>query len=203
MDRNRVLAHQTVLVRADTISEVGPVGDVAIPRGVRRVAGEGRYLMPGLTDAHVHIRDESELLSYLRYGITTVVHLSGPVGNIEDMLRLRDRVCSGEIPGPTIFTSGPILDGDPPIFAGASIPVHSPEEARDIVNRQLESGFDFIKVYNNLPDDALRAGVDEAHRRGAAVFGHIPRKIGRDRALQAALGAGLDVVAHGEEYFFT
>jgi imidazolonepropionase-like amidohydrolase len=156
-----------------------------------------------LIDVHVHLRDASELLSYLAYGVTTVVHLSGPTGNVPDVVELRGRVSKREVLGPSIYTTGRLLDGDPPVYPGVSVTVRTPEDARRVVASQVDAGVDFIKVYNNLSEDALRAAVAAAHERRRAVFGHIPRAGGRAQALQAALRAGLDVIAHAEEYFFT
>jgi len=203
MDSERVLSSQTVLVTRGLISRIGPTASLEVPRGARRIEGGGRYLLPGLVDAHVHLRDTTELLSYLAYGVTSVIHLSGPMGNVPNVLDLRGRVASGSVIGPTIYTTGRILDGDPPINPGVSVPIRTAQDARTTVRDQIEAGVDFVKVYNNLSTAAVGAAVASAHRRGVAVFGHVPRAEGRSLALQAALEAGLDVVAHGEEYFFT
>jgi hypothetical protein len=74
---------------------------------------------------------------------------------------------------------------------------------RMIVRIRLERRVDFVKVYNNLSSDVMRAIVAAAHRRGLAVIGHVPRRDGRAQALQIALGAGQDMIAHSEELFFT
>lgn len=203
MDVERVLRNQTVIIRNGLIEVVDESGSVKVPERAQRIDGSGRYLLPGLADCHVHLRDTTELLSYLTYGVTTVVHLSGPTGNVPDVLDLRRRLSNGEILGPTIYTTGRILDGDPPINPGVSTRVRTPEDASTAVASQVEAGVDFIKVYNNLSEEPLRAAINTAHERGVAVFGHIPRVGGRAQALQAALSAGLDVIAHGEEYFFT
>lgn len=203
MDSERVLPAQTVLVRDGLIAAIGPVSALSISAGAHTIDGSGRYLIPGLTDFHVHVRDPSELLSYLAYGVTTVVQLSGGTGNVPDVLALRGRVARGELPGPTIYTTGRMLDGEPPVFPGVSTPVSTPEDARRIVEAQLAAGVDFIKVYNNLSTDAMRAAIGAAHARNTAVIGHIPRRAGRAQALQEALDAHLDVIAHSEEYFFT
>ena len=203
MDAERVLRDQTVIVRDGVIAEIGDRGAVRLPADAARLDGSGRFLIPGLVDMHVHLRDSSELLSYLAYGVTSVVHMSGPMANLPDVVDLRRRVAAGEIPGPAVYTTGRMLDGDPPINPDVSVAVRTPQEARAAVEAQIEAGVDFIKVYNNLDEGALRAAVAAAHARGLGVFGHIPRAGGREQALQRALDAGLDVIAHGEEYFFT
>lgn len=203
MDSDRVVPHQTVIVRDGLIGELGPSATVKIPAGAERIDGTGFYLMPGLIDAHIHLRDPSELLSYLAHGVTTVVQLSGPSGNIPNVAELREGVGRGGTLGPTIYMSGRILDGDPPIFPGVSTIVRTPDEAKEAVQAQLAAGVDLIKVYNNLRTDQLRAVTSVAHEHGLTVWGHIPRIDGRATALQRALAAGLDVIAHGEEVFFT
>ena len=203
MDSARHLLHQTVVIRDGLIAELGPATTVRVPAGAQLINGAGLYLMPGLIDAHVHLRDPSELLSYVAHGVTGVVQLSGPSGNVPNVMELRERVVRGDILGPNIYTSGRILDGDPLIFPSVSSVVRTPDEARRLVEAQLAAGADVIKVYNNLASDELRAVTRVAHEHGVSVWGHIPRIDGRSTALQQALVAGLDVIAHGEEVFFT
>lgn len=203
MNRDGVLEDQTVIVQKGKITQVGAAKAVRLPPNATKIDGRGKYLMPGLVDFHVHLRDTSELLSYLAYGVTTVAHLSGPTGNVPDVLTLRRRAASGEVLSPNVYTTGRVLDGNPAIYPSVSTVVSTPEEARRAVAEQHGLGVDFIKVYNNLEPDVLTAVVEEAHKRGLAVVGHIPRRAGRPQALQAALKAGQDMVAHGEEFFFT
>lgn len=203
MTGERVLKEQTVVVRDGIVVEVGPSTAIDVPDSAFRIDGSGRYLLPGLTDFHVHLRSSDELLSYLAHGVTTIVHESGAMSGAPDLLRYRDEIARGERLGPTLYTTGPILDGSPPVFGGVSTVATTPEEARRAVAEQHTAGYDFIKVYNNLMPDVLTAAVEAAHERGMAVLGHIPRKADRSEALQRALDAGLDVIAHGEEYFFT
>lgn len=203
LTRDGLLKDQTVIVRRGKIVRVGSAASVRVPRNALRVDGQGKYLMPGLVDFHVHLRDPSELLSYLAYGVTTVVQMSGPSGNVRDVLALRRQIAEGEILGPNVYTTGRVLDGNPAIYPNVSTVVSTPEEARRAVAEQHRAGVDFIKVYNNLDSNVLRAVVTEAHRLGLAVVGHIPRRDGRSQALQTALAAGQDMIAHSEEFFFT
>jgi hypothetical protein len=81
--------------------------------------------------------------------------------------------------------------------------VTSPAEARAAVASQEEAGYDLVKIYNNVDPASLAAAVEEAEAHGLVVVGHIPRNPDRSTALQKALDAGLAMIAHGEEIFFT
>jgi hypothetical protein len=94
------------------ITEIGARGAIEVPATAQRIDGTGLYLAPGLIDAYVHLRDQSELMSYLAHGVTTVVHLSGPTGNLPNVLDLRGRVVRGEIVAPPVQSAGRIVDGD-------------------------------------------------------------------------------------------
>jgi hypothetical protein len=199
MERERVLAGQTVIVRDGRIAALGPERSVSPPKGALLIDGRGQYLIPGLADLHIHLRSTDELLSYLAYGVTTVLHLSGATSGAPDLLRYRAQLRQGELLGPTLYTSGPTVDGDPPIFPNVSVVVKTPEEARRIVEQQQRAGYDLIKVYNRLAPDAYDALLAAAKQQGIAVVGHLPRQVG----LEHALRAGQAMIAHGEEYFFT
>lgn len=199
MTGDTVLPNRTVRIIGGRIDRVDPAGG-SPPLGGTVVEGRGRYLVPGLVDAHVHLDHRAELLSYLAYGVTTVVNLRGSPAH----LRLAEEVARGEVPGPWIHTSGPLLDGDPPIWdpPGTTV-VATPEEGREAVEDQARAGYDLIKTYNNLEPDVLRAVVEAARARGLAVVGHLPRNPDRSTALPTALDAGMAMIVHGEEIFFT
>lgn len=203
MTEQGILRDRTVILRDGLIDEIGPAASLDPPAGAEIIDGDGRYLAPGLIDFHVHLRATSELVSYLRHGVTTIVQLSGGLTGAPDVLEYRRALADGELIGPTLHASGAILDGDPPINPGVSTVVTTPDEGRAAVRRQAAQGYDLVKVYNRLPDEVLAPVVEEAHRLGLPVAGHIPRAEDRGEALQNALSAGLDVIAHAEEIFFT
>ncbi len=114
MDSERILPHQTVVVRGERIEALGPTEDVKVPEGALLVAGEGGYLMPGLADMHTHLHGlttpfpgPEQLLMYLVEGITTIRNMSGTPLD----LQWRQAVESGELDGPTIHTAGPVIIG--------------------------------------------------------------------------------------------
>jgi imidazolonepropionase-like amidohydrolase len=113
MDRDTLLADQTVLVRDGRIDRVGPAASTPVPAGATRIDGRGRYLMPALADMHVQLSPNSwrirrELAMYVANGVTTVRNLDGRSPH----LRWRERVRRGEALGPTIVTCGPPIASD-------------------------------------------------------------------------------------------
>lgn len=176
-----VLRGQTVVVRDGRIAAVGPASRTPVPRGALRVDGRGRHLLPGLVDMHVHLEygeDPGILALFLAHGVTTVRNMDGRTY----ILEWRERVARGELPGPTIHTAGPILDGDPPARAD-NTRVGDAAAAREAVRQQAAEGYDFVKVYGNLGAEPYRAVLDAARQGGLAVAGHIPRAVEVDDAL--------------------
>lgn len=140
-------------------------------------SGDGHYaeayILPGLIDMHVHIPpSERELagLLFLTYGVTTVRETGDADGTT---WRARQRILNGKVPGPRIFASGPVLDGDPP-FLPTSWMVRNATEAQDAVATLAAQGADFIKIHHKLSVEALVGIREAAMERGLRVVGHIP-----------------------------
>lgn len=103
-----------VVARGDSITWVGPVGELVVPGDARVIDVEGRFVIPGLTDMHVHSSTAAELASYVRYGVTSVLHMGEQLGRFGSGVRsseLRDRVRAGDLYGPTLFTVGRVHAG--------------------------------------------------------------------------------------------
>ena len=181
------LPHQTVVVRGDRIIAVGPLGEVEIPDDALRIDGRGQWLMPGLTDAHVHVWGEDELLLFVANGVTTVRNMWGAPLHFA----MVERVAAGEIVGPSILTTGPIMDGVPPLWNG-SLALDDVAAARASVAEQKAAGYDFIKVYSRLSSDVYEAIVQASREAGLLVCGHVPDAVGLSRAL----AVGQDSIEH-------
>jgi imidazolonepropionase-like amidohydrolase len=193
MDREQILHHQTVIVRRGRIDQVGETAEVRIPQDAARVEGRGRYLMPGLTDMHTHVWEEAALLLFIANGVTTVRNMWGS----HRQLAWRDRIAKGTMVGPTIFTAGPLLDGSPPIWNTSGVIVTQEEAEKEVV-REVELGYDFVKVYNRLSLEAYHAILATAKKLGISVAGHVPYAIG----LEGALKARQDSIEHLEGYIY-
>jgi imidazolonepropionase-like amidohydrolase len=192
----------TIVVARGRIAAVGPVATTRVPRGATVVPLDGAVVMPGLVDMHYHVVTgamryrrtaagaldstfdralaERLLRVALAHGITTIRDPGASPAS--EAVALRDDVARGRVLGPRILTAGAILN-DPRLTEPA---------LREAVRAQAAAGVDFVKVYAGLAPPQVAAVVDEAHRRGVRVVGHLQRTSWTDAAR-----AGIDAIAHG------
>ena len=190
-DGGRMLQAQTVIVEGDRITTIGPVSEIQIPEDATLVDGTGKYLLPGLTDMHVHIysddgvRDLEDLNPlYLNHGVTSIVSMNGN----DELLRIRQQSRTQEVLWPTVYTASPLIS--PPAYS-------TPDEVERAVVEFAQAGYDFIKVYENNSAEAIERLMTTAQREDIEVIGHAQRS----RDIQATLDQGQDL-AHAEEYFY-
>lgn len=165
-------ADMTVLISGNRISVVGSSKDTPLPKAAHVVDGQGRYLIPGLWDMHVHTDGDSHTLrTLLASGITGVRDMGGDVAKLAES---RHRIATGELAGPRLFFAGPRLMG-PPAEADSDVwVIHSPDEARHAVNSLAKWRVDFIKVHDGLARDSFLAIAETAKARGLPFAGHVP-----------------------------
>jgi imidazolonepropionase-like amidohydrolase len=191
MTADRLLEHQDVLVEAGRFKSIHPhkPGDVDSADFV--INGAGKFLIPGLADLHMHFKGPTKIqpdmaFLYIANGVTTVLNMNGH----KDVLTLRDQINAGEIPGPRIFTTGRILGNitaHPDTFA----------DGESVVAKQKAEGYDFIKVYNQIPAEGYRGIIAGAKKHNIRVMGHAVRSVG----IEGAIANGQDVV-HMEEFIY-
>jgi imidazolonepropionase-like amidohydrolase len=190
VQQGSILPDQTVIIAGESIRAVGPRAELAVPDGVRVIDGRGLYLMPGLVDAHVHYFDQEV---FGRVLMANGVLLARDMGlPTQEALQLREALKRGELIGPELIVTGSILDGNPPVIPTISLGLNTPDEGRSAVRKQAEAGVDLIKVYSRLDKDVFLAIVDEAHKAGLKVVGHVPDSIG----IEEAAAAGLRSIEH-------
>lgn len=188
MDKERLMPHQTVIVRNGVIVEIGDVRKIKIPTGAQRIDGTGKFLIPGLTDMHVHLFTddefpdslaEDEFKIMIAYGVTTIRLMIGT----PEQLVLRGKSARGEILAPTIYAASPHFTGRKQPNAHV---VTTEAEARAAVIKSKQDGYDYIKVTTYLKPEVYEAIVDEARKQNIRVVGHADsRHIGLTRALKA------------------
>jgi imidazolonepropionase-like amidohydrolase len=204
----------TVLIRDGRIAVITPAAQASIPQGARRINGSGKWLMPGLTDMHVHLandragrlmlgnsslrdgtlRDEDIFTLFIVNGVTQVLDLQ----SMSETLRQRYETETGQILGPHIKTAA-MIDGVPPEWPIGTLRVAAtPEDGRQAVRDAYAEGYDFIKAYSHLSLETFSAIVDEARRLNMRVVGHIPQ---RGKGItEKFFQPGYDLVAHAEEF---
>ncbi len=160
----------SLLLRAGRIAYVGAAARAEAGSDAVVLDGAGRTLLPGLNDLHVHLWDEAELGAYLAHGVTTIRNLSGMPFHLE----LAARIDRGEVAGPRLLTSGPILNSRGPNLQVNHQVVEDGPEARAAVRAQHAAGYRRLKVYSNLSREAYEAARDEAAALGMDLTGHPP-----------------------------
>ncbi|MEE8421742.1 MAG: amidohydrolase family protein [Dehalococcoidia bacterium] len=195
-----------VVIEDGRISAAGPAATVQVPDGAETIDASGKFVMPGLTDMHVHVvmsGGQDSLYSFLGAGVTTVRDLGG---DPQATLQLRDEVASGERVGPRMFVHGPFIEGDPPVFAArtrqqrpvatadalttAMWPHGNADDIRETVDNVLARGVDGIKLYAGLRPDLVEAAIEAVDGR-VFVTGHL----GRTWASEA-IAAGINGLEH-------
>lgn len=190
MDSERILQHQSVVVVDDRIADIGSVEDVEVPSNAVIVQGNGRYLMPGLVDMHVHPWKE-DLAIHVANGVTTIRIMHGD----PYILDWRRKIEDGTLLGPSIYSTGPTIDGPTDQYPDG---VETYQDAYAAVIAAGEAGYEFVKVYNSVSKDAYAGVVAAANEISLPVVGHVPFSIGLD----GAIDAGQKSIEHLRGYIF-
>jgi imidazolonepropionase-like amidohydrolase len=180
----------TVVLDHDRIIAAGPRAGTPIPDGAELIDATDKAILPGLWDMHAHHDQVEWAPAYLAAGVTTV----RDCGNlVEFKLALRKAIQAGQALGPRLLLAG-LVDGAGPNAMGP-IRANSPEEARAVVARLKQAGFEQVKIYQAVKPDIVRVITAEAHRLGMTVTGHVPEGMNAFDAVEA----GIDQLNH---FFF-
>jgi len=180
----------SVLVRDGKIDWVGDGGDVADLDGVTRISGANQYLAPGLTDMHVHTHDDADYLLHLAFGVTSIREMNGWPWRLERRRQLE----AGKLLAPNMYITSRILNSSD--LGGYAIALETTEQARIAVREAATDGYDAIKVHNGLSNEIYMGIIDEAHRLGLEVVGHIPVRV----KVSEAIAAGMHTAEHFKGY---
>jgi imidazolonepropionase-like amidohydrolase len=208
------LANSVVIVENERIKAIGQVGKIEIPRGAEIISTEGMSVMPGLWDMHVHlyINGHSDYphwdKKYLKVakdvimpasahqllmaGVTSARDLGGP---LDASINVRDRINKGEIPGPTMYMSGPFIQHEPyPGTEAFRWGVKGAADARAKVQQLAKAGVNCIKLIDQdqMTMEEVMAVVDEAHKNKLKVVGHSHRP----EEIRRGMKAGVDCFEH-------
>jgi imidazolonepropionase-like amidohydrolase len=192
--------NQVVVIRDGRIAAVGDAASTPVPAGAQRMELAGRTVMPGMVMVHEHLYyptgggtygnlAESFTRLYLAGGVTAM--RTGGNMNGYGELAIKRAIDAGQKPGPWIDATAPYLEG-PGLGIGQVHALRDAAEARRMVNFWADAGATSFKAYMNISRDMLGAAVDEAHRRGLKVTGHLCSVTYREAA-----ALGIDNLEHG------
>jgi imidazolonepropionase-like amidohydrolase len=181
------VSDSVIVIEKNRIVAAGPRSQVKIPKGATVIDARGKAVLPGLWDMHAHFNQVEWGPAYLAAGVTTV----RDCGNeFEFEVAVRDAINSGRGIGPRLLLAG-FIESDHPDDIGI-IRANTPEEARAVVGRYKNAGFDQIKIYNSVRPDLVPVITAGAHRLGLTVTGHVPRGMNPFQAVEA----GMDQINH-------
>ena len=193
VEGGNVHPNKLIGISKDTIRLVDDMSNIDQFDADQMLDAKDNYVMPGLWDMHVHFRGGDSLINenkaflplFLAFGITTVRDAGGDI--TPSVLDWRAQINNSTLIGPTIFTSGPKLDGVSPAWAG-SIQVVDAESVQAALDSLEFLDVDYVKMYDgSLTKEMFYEIIKESKKRGFKTTGHMPLSANILEALQYGL----------------
>lgn len=195
---NKIIPNQTVVIYKDLIKATG--NSIAIQKKYQAksiINGTGKFIMPSLWDMHVHfggdtLIGENKLLLPL-YTAMGINHVRDCAGDISDsVIAWKKAIAQDKLEGPTIFTSGPKLEGIKSIWPG-DLEIGNEQELNIALDSLQKLKVDFVKITDNtLEPNLFLKSIIAAKNRGWKVTGHIPATM----TVATYANAGLSAIEH-------
>jgi len=194
-----MLPDRTIIIRGEKVVAVtdSDAAPIDIPAGATRIDGTGRFAVPGLIDAHVHLvhildfarmTGDEVLPLYLAAGVTSIRSTGDEVVAATLVARLAH---ANPTTSPRVFTCSPLLDADPPIHRDIGRGVTDTKQVPELLEDLQHWGVPTIKIYAKTKREIGRAIIEEGHRRGFFVTAHLGAYSAQD-----AVADGIDGLEH-------
>ena len=208
------IKNSVIIIDGEKIKTVGTISDTPIPSNAEIISTEGQTVLPGLWDMHVHtmINGHSDYTYWdktypplfkdvimpasayqlLMAGVTSARDLGAP---LDESIAVRDAINNREIPGATLYVSGPFIQHKPyPGTEDFRWGVNGAEDGRKKIRKLANAGVDCIKIVDQdqMTKEEFKAVVDEAHKHNLKVVAHSHRPEEIRRGLQV----GVDCFEH-------
>ncbi|WP_422477534.1 amidohydrolase family protein [Pleomorphochaeta sp. DL1XJH-081] len=192
-----VLENAIVVIEGNTITYVGTDYD-RIPKSADVIDCSGKWIVPGLADAHVHLLFNSlDPLLFLANGVTSVRNMASLTDSGRDdtrfafnvPLEFRDSTQRGDVLSPWVYQASPIHEARTGKYFDRSLylDINSAEAGKRAVQIASEKGFDYFKIYNKLPRTAFFSVVEEAEKFDLPVVGHVPHEVAIEEVIEGSL----------------
>lgn len=197
-ESGKMLPDRTILIRGERIVSVtGPSDPIEVPAEATRLDGRGRFALPGLIDAHVHV---VHVLDYARVTGDEVLPLYLAAG-VTSIRSTGDEIVAGTLvarfaalhpeSSPRVFTCSPLLDADPPIHRDVGKGLTSASQVPETLDEMLRWNVATVKIYAGTGPEIGKTIIDEGHRRGLFITAHLG-----NYPAQRAVADGIDCLEH-------
>ncbi len=199
-DGSPAVPKQTVILKEGKIVSIGDADSLPIPEDAETLDLTGKSLLPGFIMFHEHMFYPSgrqynlQIISFTRLYLAGGVTTMRTAGSIEAYtdIKIRDSIAAGRLPGPKIRVTSPFFNGPGMDSFYQLKSLKGPDDARRMVAYWDEEGVDDFKVYAMISREDMKAVIDEVHKRGKKVTGHIGAVTYREAA-----DLGIDCLEHG------
>lgn len=178
------IPHQSVIMQNGYITEIGLTSNIRLDKNTTVIDATGKYVIPGLWDMHVHLEfaGKDVLPYFVANGVTGVRDMG--TNSFDTLNGWRTEVKKGNLVGPEILISGPMIDG--PFFTEElRVTVQTEKEARETVDSLVSIGVDFIKVHQQISKEAYLAVADQAQEHNIPMVGHHPALVKTNEVIEA------------------
>ena len=198
---NGLASNKSLLIEEGKIIQIVEANDKSTFDGYLHYNLTGKFLIPGLWDAHVHYAFNDSLRSsmnrlFLAHGITSVRDTGGPM---EIVGEVKKYTTANSTTSPNVFFAGPLIDGTPNVYNNSSpayplLSIENKSEEEIIHNTAglIASEVDFLKAYEMLTEKQFKSLTKIAKEHKLKVTGHIPLSMN----LFSAVEAGLNGMEH-------
>jgi hypothetical protein len=197
-ESGKMLPDRTIVVRGEQIVTVTPSDEATdAPADALHIDGRGKFALPGLIDAHVHlvhvldfahVTCDEVLPLYLAAGVTSVRSTGDEIVAATLVARF---AAAHPASSPRVFTCSPLLDGEPPIHRDVGRAITDPAQVAGVLDDLLRWHVTTVKIYAGTGRDVGRTIIEEGHRRGLFVTAHLGKY-----SAQQAVADGVDGLEH-------
>lgn len=184
----RMMPHTTVVISGDKIQAVGPDQTIRTPAGAQVIDAAGKALLPGLWDMHVHVGPGEDGMLHIAAGVTSARDMGNDTTTV---LSLRKKFDEGSLIGPHLTLAG-LIDSPGQYQVPTGVLAGTEAEVRAAVKRYADMGFEQIKIYSSMKPELVPIIIEEAHKRGLRVSGHVPAFMTAEQVVRL----GFDEVQH-------
>ncbi|MEP0987929.1 amidohydrolase family protein [Ekhidna sp.] len=193
--------NQTVIIKNGIIHQITPSLKLQLSDKNTIINGTGKFMIPGLWDAHVHFSYIEEMASsmpdlFLAFGVTSVRDTGGDITFVNQW---KEKSLANPTDAPRVMVAGPLLDGMPNVYDGSdpsrpplSVGLGSVTDVVDKINELDSLGVDFLKAYEMLSPEQFATVMILAKEKGLKVTGHVPLSMD----VMSASNAGLNSMEH-------